>query len=118
MDKTYNIEMTKKFEKAMRSVASEDKKLAAEVFKQIDLLESNKHEQLTIELIKRKKGKHKIWEVKIYNPQSFRIFFVYIVEKDNEILLVDGRKKKQDRFSNEYYNDLDKAIDNYIAENG
>lgn len=117
MDKTYNMKMTKRFEKALKTVASEDKKLAAEIISKIELLESNKLEQLNIDSIKRKKGKHKIMEVIIYYPQNYRVFFVYIVERENEILLVDGKKKKKQKLSSDYFNSLDNAIDNYFAEN-
>lgn len=114
MDKTYNIKMTKRFERAIKAVNSEDKRLTATIIKKIEILEDNKIEQLDIEQIKRKGSHHRIMELKIKSPQNYRVFYVYLLEQNNEILLVDGRRKKVNKFPNRYFEDLDRVIEDYL----
>lgn len=117
MNKRINMKMTKRYEKAFKIIINEDKKLAAEIIKHVELLEKDKLEQLNLDYIKRSKPKYKIMEIIIKSPQSYRVFYVYLTISGTDILLVDGRRKKVDRFSSDYFKELDKVIDVYISEN-
>lgn len=119
LNTSYAIKMSSKADKALRAIAKEDKKLFAEIIQKIKLLESGKFEQLDIESIKRSKEKYKIKEIRIFHPGSYRIFYIHINNECNEILIVDGQRKKVDKFNSNYFKTLDKCIENeliYINE--
>lgn len=102
-------------EKALRKISKQDKPLFAEIVKKIQFFENGEHEKLDIVPIKRKNGKHKICEIRIMSPGSYRIFYVAIDEKSKTAIFVDGQRKKVDAFKNSYFDTLDNAIDDYLS---
>lgn len=94
MDNKFSIEYTSKMEKALRQIAKEDKKLFAEIVKKIEFFQKGEHEKLTLAPIKRKQAKYKISEIKIKSPESYRIFYVCIDEKNKRVVFLDGQRKK------------------------
>ena len=82
LDNKFSIEYTSKMEKALRQIAKEDRKLFAEIVKKIEFFQKGEHEKLTLAPIKRNQAKYKISEIKIKSPESYRIFYVCIDEKN------------------------------------
>ena len=116
MDNRFSIEYTSRMEKALRQISKEDKKLFAEIFKRIEFFKNGEHDRLDIAPIKRKQGKYKISEIKIKSPESYRIFYVCIDEKNKKIVFIDGKRKKVQAFKESYFKILDIAIENYLDE--
>lgn len=116
MDK-YNVDLTEKAKKSFKKLNGKDNALLAEVKKKLDLLAKGEFDSLTIKLIVRKKKTFKIKEIVIKSPNSYRIFYIHILERNNEILIVDGRKKKARKFSSSYFDKLDICIKNYLTKN-
>ena len=116
MDNKFSVEYTSKMEKALRQIAKEDKKLFAEIVKKIEFFQKGEHEKLTLAPIKRKQAKYKISEIKIKSPESYRIFYVCIDEKNKRVVFLDGQRKKVQAFKDDYFKVLDKALDIYLDE--
>jgi predicted nucleic acid-binding Zn-ribbon protein len=111
------IGITSKAKHAFNKLKKNDDNLLAEIFKKIELLEKGKLEALDIRHIKRKNGKHRIEEIRIRQPSSYRVFYIHLLWKRNEIIIVDGRKKKVGKFPPTYFKELDKCIDEYLKSN-
>lgn len=114
LDEKFNIEYTAKMEKALRTMANENKKLFAEIVKKIEFFQNGEHEKLDLAPIKRKNGKYKICEIKIKNPESYRVFYVSIDEKKKRVIFIDGKRKKVQAFKANYYDMLDKSLESYL----
>lgn len=110
----YKVELTKKAEKTFKKLAQKEKKLIATIYMKFEQLESGNFDALNIKAIKRKHGKYKINEVKIRYPSEFRIFYVCLNDFYKLILIVDGKKKKVNSLSSEYFTMLDSCIDKYL----
>lgn len=112
LNSEYKISLSGRAERSIRKIAKTDKKLAIEIYHKIELLSKGCFDALDIKSINRKNGKFKIHEIRIFHPNSCRIFYVYFENENNKILVVDSRKKKTQKFNSDYYNDLDKCIEN------
>ncbi len=108
------FKVLEKAEKAIKKLNTEDPKLVAEVIKRLDFLQHREFNRLDIEQIKRKNGKYKIQEIRIFHPGSLRVFFVEIFEAEGCTYIIDCRKKKKDRFDSEYFRNLDKYLENEL----
>ena len=116
LDEKFNIEYTSKMEKALKKIAKDNKKLFAEIYKKIEFFQNGEHEKLDLAPIIRKKGKYKISEIRIKSPESYRVFYVSIDEKNNRVIFIDGRRKKVQAFKASYYDTLDKALEIYLDD--
>jgi len=106
----YNIDITDRAKKALKKLVNKDNELLAEINNKIIQLAKGNHELLDLKPIKRKKKKYNINEIRIKSPISYRVFYVHIFEKNNNILIVDGRKKKVSKFKSKYFDQLDLCI--------
>ena len=116
MDNKFSIEYTSKMEKALRQIAKEDRKLFAEIVKKIEFFQKGEHEKLTLAPIKRNQAKYKISEIKIKSPESYRIFYVCIDEKNKRVVFFFFQRKKVQAFKDDYFKVLDIALDIYLDE--
>jgi mRNA-degrading endonuclease RelE of RelBE toxin-antitoxin system len=114
LEKEYKLEYTAKMEKSIRKLAEEDKELFAEVRMKLQLFQKGEFEKLEIKPIKRQKQKHKISEIVIKSPGSYRLFYVVIDTKNKTAVFIDGRKKKKQKFNTAYFSQLDKSLDRYL----
>lgn len=111
----YELKISDKCKKSITNLSKADKKLGAELIKKIDLMKNGYSESLNIKPIKRKNAKHNIQELVIRNPINTRLFFITIlIDNKNNIILLDCRKKKCDKFPPKYYRSLDKIADKFL----
>ena len=105
-----DIELTKNAKKDFSRIRDKDKdmELAAEIAHALKRFEKEEDELLVIAPIKGRK--HKINEIKIYSPQVCRIFYYY--KKGDKYYILGIRKKKCNQFNSQYFDKLDRIIDN------
>jgi len=110
-----DIELTKKAKKDFSRIRDKGKdvELAAEVAHALKRFEKEEDELLGIVPIKGRK--HKINEIRIYSPQGCRIFYYY--KKGGKYYILGIRKKKSNLFNSQYFDKLDRIIDNLTEEN-
>lgn len=110
----YELKISDKCQKSINSLLKTNPKLVAELTRKIDLMK-NGYESLNIKPIKRKNAKHNIQELVIRNPVNTRLFFIdVLIDDKNNIILLDCRKKKCDKFPPKYYRSLDKIADKFL----
>tara|TARA_Y100001933_G_scaffold102139_1_gene102682 strand:- start:1151 stop:1498 length:348 start_codon:yes stop_codon:yes gene_type:complete len=112
----HEIHLTSQAEKDFKKLQRSDRLLLAEVLKRIKLLENGKFENLDIKSIKRKNAKHKLLEIRIKYPNSYRIFYIELKTKSNGFLILSGRKKKVDKFNEDYFEVLDERADEFMQD--
>lgn len=105
-----DIEVTKNAQKDFSRIRDKDKdkKLAAEIAHALKRFEKEEDELLVIAPIKGRK--HKINEIKIFSPKGCRIFYYY--KKGSKYYILGIRKKKSNLFNSQYFDKLDRIIDN------
>ncbi|MBK5263220.1 MAG: hypothetical protein JJE17_11745 [Peptostreptococcaceae bacterium] len=110
------MDLTNKFKSVLKKLSKNDPELFAEVHERMKLLEDGYTEQLTIKPINRENGKYKIQEIVINYPSSFRVFYIQVKMDGDNILLVDGQRKKVRKFKPNYFKQLDKCIKEHLND--
>jgi len=114
MEKSMDFKILERAQRELKKLPTKDPELSAEVYTRIQQLRNGEFEKLNIRPIIRKNGKYKMKEIRIFNPNSFRIFFVEIFEKDGCTYVIDCRKKKVDKFDSEYFKTLDRCLESEL----
>lgn len=111
MELSMDFKILERAQRELKKLITKDSELSAAVVARIQQLKNGELEKLDIRPIIRKDGKYKIQEIRIFNPNSFRIFYVEIFEKDGCTYVIDCRKKKVNKFDSQYFKTLDRCLE-------
>ena len=104
-------------EQVIKKLEKEDASLLASIINKMELLRDGKKEMLDLKPIHRSNGKYQINEIRIHNPGEVRVFYSTVDINGKKIVIVDIKRKKQQRFDSNYFKILDKRIAKAIEDN-